>query len=281
MQHMIATSRCGKETVFWWYAIGKDCILTAKGGTYMTFGEKIQKLRKEAGLSQEELSYQLGVSRQAISKWERDNGYPETEKIVQMSKMFHVSLDYLLNEDDTKKPEINPDEKGIYVSREMADGFLAYQKGKMIKVGAAIGLFVGGVSLSFWDAEMSMILFMTVVILGIVLLFSVKLADNPYRKLWEEPLLFDKAVKAELNAAYAEKKRFLQLFNLIGIALVALGFLLFPLIASEELLFTDTIALSAGMIVAGIGTFLCIYMSGLIRAYRLLVMNEAYQQKGT
>ncbi len=41
----------------------------------MTFGEKIQKLRKEAGLSQEELSYQLGVSRQAISKWERDNGY--------------------------------------------------------------------------------------------------------------------------------------------------------------------------------------------------------------
>lgn len=281
MHHMIATSRCGKETVFWWYAIGKDCILTAKGGTYMTFGEKIQKLRKEAGLSQEELSYQLGVSRQAISKWERDNGYPETEKIVQMSKMFHVSLDYLLNEDDTKKPEINPDEKGIYVSREMADGFLAYQKGKMIKVGAAIGLFVGGVSLSFWDAEMSMILFMTVVILGIVLLFSVKLADNPYRKLWEEPLLFDKAVKAELNAAYAEKKRFLQLFNLIGIALVALGFLLFPLIASEELLFTDTIALSAGMIVAGIGTFFCIYMSGLIRAYRLLVMNEAYQQKGT
>ena len=64
----------------------------------MTFGEKIQKLRKEAGLSQEELSYQLGVSRQAISKWERDNGYPETEKIVRMSKIFNVTLDYLLNE---------------------------------------------------------------------------------------------------------------------------------------------------------------------------------------
>ena len=52
----------------------------------MTFGEKIQKLRKEAGLSQEELSYQLGVSRQAVSKWERDNGYPETEKIVRIRK---------------------------------------------------------------------------------------------------------------------------------------------------------------------------------------------------
>ena len=45
------------------------------------------------------------------------------------------------------------------------------------------------------------------------------------------------------------------------------------------ILFADTIALAAGMVVAGIGTFLCIYMSGLVRAYRLLVMNEARQQK--
>ena len=85
----------------------------------MTFGEKIQKLRKEAGLSQEKLSYQLGVSRQAISKWERDNGYPETEKIVRMSKIFNVTLDYLLNEDSIQTPEIVA-EQGIYVSREMA-----------------------------------------------------------------------------------------------------------------------------------------------------------------
>lgn len=65
----------------------------------MTFGEKIQKLRKESGLSQEELSYQLDVSRQAISKWENDTAYPETEKIIRMSKLFNVTLDYLLNEE--------------------------------------------------------------------------------------------------------------------------------------------------------------------------------------
>ena len=141
-------------------------MLTAKGGT------------------QEELSYQLGVSRQAVSKWERDNGYPETEKIIRMSKLFHVSLDYLLNEEDTEKPEISPDEKGIYVSREMADGFLAYQKRKILKISVAVGLFIGGLSLSFWDAEISMLLFMVVVILGIILLFSVKSADNPNPAIW-------------------------------------------------------------------------------------------------
>ena len=247
----------------------------------MTFGEKIQKLRKEAGLSQEELSDQLGVSRQAVSKWERDHGYPETEKMVRISKLFHVSLDYLLQEEDPKNPEVSSEEPGIYVSREMANGFLAYQKRKMRKVGVAIGLFVGGLSLSFWDAEMSMTLFMAVVILGILLLFSVKLADDPYRKLWKEPLLFDKAVTAELNTAYAEKKKFLQRWNLIGIAFLALGFLFFPLLVSAEFLWADTITFAAGMILAGIGTFLCISMSGLIRAYRLLIRKDASPQKGT
>ena len=99
----------------------------------MTFGEKIQKLRKEAGLSQEDLSYQLGVSRQAISKWERDNRYPETEKIVRMSKIFNVTLDYLLNDEGTHTPEPSA-EQVLYVSREFADGFLLYQKRKYLRI---------------------------------------------------------------------------------------------------------------------------------------------------
>ncbi len=195
-----------------------------------------------------------------------------------MSKIFHVTLDYLLNEEGTQEPEAAA-EQGIYVSREMADGFLLYQKRKYLKIATAVGIMVGSLALSFMLSEISMLLFMLVWIVGIVLLFSVKLTDHPYRKLWQEALVFDKAVKAELNTAYAEKKKFLQLFNLIGIALIALGFLFFPLIVPAELLFADAVALAAGMVVAGIGTFLCIYMSGLVRAYRLLVMNEARQQK--
>ena len=245
----------------------------------MTFGEKIQKLRKEAGLSQEELSYQLGVSRQAISKWERDSGYPETEKIVRMSKIFHVTLDYLLNEEEAKKPENNPDEKGIYVSREMAEGFLFYQKRKLQKIGIAVGLFVGGLSFSYWDAEISMILFMVCVILGIILLFSVKLADNPYRRIWVESLSFDKVVKSELTSVYADKKKAAHMINLLGIGLIAIGLLLCPLIAPAEIHVLDDMILAGGMILAGIGAFLCIYVSGIVRAYRLLIRNEEYHEK--
>lgn len=155
-----------------------------------------------------------------------------------MSKIFNVTLDYLLNDEGTQTPEPAA-EQGIYVSREMADGFLLYQKRKYLKIAIAIGVMVGSLALSFMLSDISMLLFMLILIAGIVLLLSVKLTDNPYRKLWKEPLLFDKTVKAELNTVYAEKKKFLQLFNLIGIALIALGFLFFPLIVPAELLFAD------------------------------------------
>lgn len=62
----------------------------------MTFGEKLFHLRKEKGLTQETLAEQIGTTRQAISKWENDQGYPETEKLLQLSNILEISIDFLL-----------------------------------------------------------------------------------------------------------------------------------------------------------------------------------------
>ena len=62
----------------------------------MTFGEKLQRLRAQAGLSQDQLAELLDVSRQAVSKWERSEAMPEAEKLVRISRQFGVSTDYLL-----------------------------------------------------------------------------------------------------------------------------------------------------------------------------------------
>ena len=70
----------------------------------MTFGEKLQKLRVQAGLSQDQLAELLDVSRQAVSKWERDEAMPEAEKIVRISRQFRVSTGDLLLE-EREEPE--------------------------------------------------------------------------------------------------------------------------------------------------------------------------------
>lgn len=74
----------------------------------MTLGQRIQELRKAMGLSQESLGERLGVSRQAISKWEADGAVPEVDKLIALSRLFGVSLNELLQVDcpaDTPEEE--------------------------------------------------------------------------------------------------------------------------------------------------------------------------------
>ena len=62
----------------------------------MTLGERIARKRKELGLSQEALGERLGVSRQAIYKWESDASLPEIEKLIALSGIFSVPVGWLL-----------------------------------------------------------------------------------------------------------------------------------------------------------------------------------------
>ena len=64
----------------------------------MELSEKIQMLRKKEGLSQEGFAEKMGVSRQAVSKWELGVSKPDVDKILLMSKLFDVSCDYLLKD---------------------------------------------------------------------------------------------------------------------------------------------------------------------------------------
>ena len=67
----------------------------------MTMGEKMQKLRKQKNWSQETLAEKLGVSRQAVSLWERGESMPEIDKLIPLARLFGVTADYLL--DDTQE----------------------------------------------------------------------------------------------------------------------------------------------------------------------------------
>lgn len=70
----------------------------------MILAEKITKLRKQQGWSQEELAARLDVSRQAVSKWESMASMPDLDKILKMSALFDVSTDYLLKDDALEEP---------------------------------------------------------------------------------------------------------------------------------------------------------------------------------
>lgn len=64
----------------------------------MSFKDKLQNIRKEKGLSQESIAEKIGVSRQAVAKWETGQSYPDVENLILISDMFKISIDKLVKE---------------------------------------------------------------------------------------------------------------------------------------------------------------------------------------
>ena len=106
----------------------------------LTIGERIKKYRNEKGLTQEELSKILLVSRSAISNWEIGRNYPVLDSIVLLSDLFEISLDELLKEDNTMVTKISKEQKrgklnkklvvyllGVIVFLLLTIGFILYQ----------------------------------------------------------------------------------------------------------------------------------------------------------
>lgn len=110
----------------------------------MLLADKIVTLRKRAGWSQEELAAQLGVSRQSVSKWEGAQSVPDMQKVVQMSRLFGVTTDYLLKE-ELGEPEPAPAESDAplrCVTMEQAADYLALRQAAAPKLALATLLCV-------------------------------------------------------------------------------------------------------------------------------------------
>lgn len=71
----------------------------------MELGERIQSLRKMQGISQDELADKIGVSRQAVSKWENQQSIPDLDKVIMLSDYFGVTTDYILKGEETTQQE--------------------------------------------------------------------------------------------------------------------------------------------------------------------------------
>ncbi|BAE82535.1 hypothetical protein DSY0746 [Desulfitobacterium hafniense Y51] len=103
----------------------------------MSFSEKLRVLRKEKGLSQEQLAEMVNVSRQAVSKWESEQAYPELDKLILLSDFFNISLDDLIKDKNPEDVAKNNDNSDSKEDDEETDEWLIV--GGFI-VGVAIGL---------------------------------------------------------------------------------------------------------------------------------------------
>ena len=114
----------------------------------MEFNNKLYELRKQKGLSQEELANRLNVSRQTVSKWEVGDSTPDMEKLIAMSDLFGISLDELiLNKTPEPAPTVQtPAQSELY--KDIKEKVLTDENKKKAKKGAKIALIILGAILA-------------------------------------------------------------------------------------------------------------------------------------
>ncbi|MFJ7932510.1 helix-turn-helix domain-containing protein [Peribacillus sp. NPDC096448] len=242
----------------------------------MTFGEKLFKLRKEKGLSQEALAEKLNTTRQAVSKWENSQGFPETEKLLMIGNFFEVSMDYLLKDTVEQGKE---DEKGFYVSKEMAEGFLSYQRKTSKYVALGLSLLILS-TVPYWTFNENTAIDTFFIILlaafGIVMIVTAISVEDRYKILRKEVLLLDHNYLKELSVRYDDNKKRYAVVMIVGVCLFVAGGIPFLLerkdIVSQVLV--PYYPFFIGLI--AVGVYILIRTLPILDSYKLLVRNEEH-----
>ncbi|MFJ5791500.1 helix-turn-helix domain-containing protein [Lysinibacillus sp. NPDC097162] len=246
----------------------------------MTFSEKLFKLRKEKGLSQEALAEKLNTTRQAISKWENGQGFPETEKLLMLGNVFEVSIDYLLKDTIEHSHE---DSNGYYVSKEMAEGYVLSQRkiSKYFAIGFSL-LIISTIPYFLFkqDPLIYTILITIIVVLGIGMITAGFIEEDRYSILKREALIFDQNYLKELSIRYEEVKKKNTVIMVVGVCLIVAGGISF-LLVKKEFVAPEVLIPYYPLLIAfiAVGVYMLIRILSIIDSYRILVKNKEHIQR--
>ena len=189
----------------------------------MAFGERLQEVRRRAGLTQEQFAAELKVSRQAVSKWESCRGYPEIEKILYICNRYQVSLDELFSQEVPREAPVQDVPKAPLPEKTLKTALSAFfanlaPREKWLGIGAvAVTLalaLVLGLCLKGGSSDMA-----TVIWIGAMVLFGVvEAATAGLTSIW-----FVLGSVAGLIAAICDGPVWLQLTLFFVVSIISLA----------------------------------------------------------
>lgn len=244
----------------------------------MILADKIIRLRKKNGWSQEELAEKMQVSRQAVSKWEGAQTIPDLEKILMLSSLFGVTTDYLLK-DEIEEEEFT-DESNMSVKRitlAQANDFLEWRKSASVRIAVAtflcviavIPLLILGATAEVSAHNISenvaagvglTILFIIVAIAVAIFIFC-GFKNAPFDFIDKEPFETEYGVTGMVKEKQKAYKSIYTKYNIIGTCICVLSPIPLFIGAFTEKEFFTVIMLVITMLLAGIGAVFFIISS--------------------
>lgn len=271
----------------------------------MILADKITMLRKRSGWSQEELAERLGVSRQAVSKWESGTSLPDLDRIIKMSELFCVSTDYLLKDEvqEITLPEGDgaAEPSGGYdLSLEEANAFLELTRRLSGRMAAAIALLVlspvcliqlGAVAefrktslTEGMAAGIGLSVLLVLVAIGVGLLIFDGMKLSRYRHLEEEELTLQYGVKGLVERRRQADESGYRASVVAGVVLCILGVIPLLLAGTMELGdYITTSCVSLLLVLVAAAVFLFVRFGNIWSSYKKILQEEEYtwEQKQT
>ncbi|GAA0352677.1 helix-turn-helix domain-containing protein [Bacillus horti] len=242
----------------------------------MEFYQKLKKLRAQKGWSQEEFAEKLQVSRQAVSKWENGQGFPETEKIVKMSRLFQVSLDYLLKDEDQALGESRTTDEGYYASQEVVEAYLLNKKQGAKRIAIGVAILIASILLPMYFQEaFGYVLFMMIAAVGVAILVWQGLSVKQYKELETQPLVFDDFFIQEFRQKSMDNRKRYGILIVTGIVIIILSFGI-PFLTNDTDRSNIDPLLAVMPVIWAVAVYLFIISGSAMEGERLITNNEEY-----
>ena len=256
----------------------------------MILADKIIRLRKKNGWSQEELAEKMQVSRQAVSKWEAAQTIPDLEKILKLSDLFGVTTDYLLKdeiEDEEFTDESNTSVKRITLAQ--ANDFLEWRKSASVRI--AVGTFLcviavipllilsAAIEVSAYNisenaaAGVGLTVLFILVAIAVAIFIFCGFKNAPFDFIDKEPFETEYGVTGMVKEKQKAYKSIYTKCNVIGACICVLSPIPLFIGAFTEKDFFSVIMLIITMLLAGIGAVLFI-ISGVRWASMQKLLKE-------
>lgn len=264
----------------------------------MILADKIIELRKKNGWSQEELAEKLNVSRQSVSKWEGAQSIPDLDKILQMSKIFGVTTDYLLK-DEMGEAEYLPEggdsetePKYRKVSLKEAHEFLAIKEKNSVKIAFGVLLCIlspimlimlagTGYFLITEDiaAIAGIIILLLMVAAAVTIFITCGMKASRFQFLEEDFIETEYGVSGMVKEKRAAYQEYYTRSNVIGIVLCILAVvpLLIATITDDEM--TILVGLSIMFILIAVGVFLLTKAGIVWESFNMLLEEGDYTRQ--
>ncbi len=237
----------------------------------MILADKIIRLRKRNGWSQEELAEKLQVSRQAVSKWEGAQTVPDLGKILMLSRLFGVTTDYLLKDEieDEELTEENDNRSLKRITLAQANDFLAWRKtasvriatGTFLCIAAVIPLLILGAATEVPACHISenvaasvgltILLVLVAIAVGVFIFCGFK--NAPFDFIDKDPFETEYGVAGMVKERQKAYKSIYTKWNVIGACICILSPIPLFIGAFTEKEFFTVIMLAVTMLLAGIG----------------------------